>query len=1254
MSNAKRNMDIITRLLWCLGLVITFSGVWATRKCSRDNLDIFIVLDGSKSIQEINFARLRNFLSDIVGEFKIGEFESRVGLMQFSNKFRTVIEFDFGKHMTTKDVQDNIHKLVHQYGNQTYAGDALRLVNKHVFPGNTSSSGRPDSEKILLLVTDGQPHDQDLALNEAYELKKKGVHLITVGAGTEKWISKLKLFLNRLGSKPTHNQNGDFRYLSRLTHQLVKDICGSKARQPAPPHKCFQEKNDILILMDGSKSMTKRNFLKARSFLQDFLSRVDIGPSRTHVGVIQYSESHKSSIEVALDQYGTVEDLMAAVAKIMYQGGKEGDLFNALRQADLLVFTSGHGDRVSAPDTIIIFTNGNYNNEGVPEMIRRLRQKKIRILSVGVGNGGKIYNQDKIDALAIGTGDVYDLKGLKGSVFIDDVTPTTCKMTTCTSAAPECSPENQDIIFLVDGSAKIDARYFRLAQRFIKRLINKMTVGKNTTHVGVMQYGSTGRVIHSSRLATENLRSQVSEQISKMVYMRETGRDSNLAYALSVASDTLLNPQIKDREGVTKTIVLITDGDISEFSEVNAVAQTVRNRGIRIIALSNGINSKYETFVASLRLIASGPKEYYRLDNSQFNEVLKELQKTVCISEPLIPDTCFSQRRRVFFALDSSSGRGRKKFKEVKSFVENLVKKLQIGLSDGLVGFMQYDDLTTARGRVVFRRNETVSKTLWRIQNMEYRKGQRSYLGNALRIINNEVFRNGADRHEGYKDLLVIIAHKEIIDAQVAFDEAEKLKDKGVEIISIATGNRKTIERVKSQLQVISTTSTNTHSADYTSLWASLEDVLVNVCGLGQCTSFMAKSCTPKKQDIAFLIDSSRSIGAVNYRRLQRFTRRLASRLDLEEGRTHLGVMQVGGRKESRFQFNMGEFPDRSDVLYMIKDMTYIDSKYTYMGEGLKRIREEVFNNRGRDRPEIPNTLVIFADGHSHDADDMLRESELLKANGVTILAVGYGQNASLERYGKKNLIRMATNHRDVFSIDFQNNDLKLEEKIEVIAKHLVKVDCPRGAHPPVHCTQGSVDLFLLVDGSRSITAENFKFVRKFLRKLTAEFDISENAAHVGLLQFSDQKSMSYEFALNEMNSNRQVRKAIKHMKYQAGSRTETGDALRIVNKFIFNHRNGDRPDVADVLIIFTDGEAHDFEVAKKHAQEMKKRNIRIITIAAGPDAKNPKAALVKQMEALASDPLNVYTVDFSELNDIVDRLIDIDCSIVPAGKKLR
>ena len=90
----------------------------------------------------------------------------------------------------------------------------------------------------------------------------------------------------------------------------------------------------------------------------------------------------------------------------------------------------------------------------------------------------------------------------------------------------------------MDGSVNIGSASFREGQKFIKRLVQKMTIGTNTTHVGVMQYGSAGRVSHVSRLTKDNLRSLVMEQISRMVYMDER-RDSDLAYALSIASDTV-------------------------------------------------------------------------------------------------------------------------------------------------------------------------------------------------------------------------------------------------------------------------------------------------------------------------------------------------------------------------------------------------------------------------------------------------------------------------------------------------------------------------------------------------------------------------------------------------------------------------------------------------------------------------------------------------------------------------------------------
>lgn len=106
-------------------------------------------------------------------------------------------------------------------------------------------------------------------------------------------------------------------------------------------------------------------------------------------------------------------------------------------------------------------------------------------------------------------------------------------------AAPICHPENQDILFLVDGSSRIGRTEFIAGQRFIKRLVEKMTIGKNTTHIGIMQFGSAGRVEHATRLGSDNVRSTVSNDVSKMVYMNER-YDSDLGYALSIASDMVM------------------------------------------------------------------------------------------------------------------------------------------------------------------------------------------------------------------------------------------------------------------------------------------------------------------------------------------------------------------------------------------------------------------------------------------------------------------------------------------------------------------------------------------------------------------------------------------------------------------------------------------------------------------------------------------------------------------------------------------
>ena len=97
------------------------------------------------------------------------------------------------------------------------------------------------------------------------------------------------------------------------------------------------------------------------------------------------------------------------------------------------------------------------------------------------------------------------------------------------------------------------------------------------------------------------------------------------------------------------------------------------------------------------------------------------------------------------------------------------------------------------------------------------------------------MFIDSSNNHLSYKDVLIILTHSPISDSQLVFDESEKLKNKGVEIISIATGSKKKVETVKRQLQVISTSPTHVHSADYSKLWDVVDEVLVSMCGLGKC-----------------------------------------------------------------------------------------------------------------------------------------------------------------------------------------------------------------------------------------------------------------------------------------------------------------------------------------------------------------------------------------------------------------------------------
>jgi hypothetical protein len=106
----------------------------------------------------------------------------------------------------------------------------------------------------------------------------------------------------------------------------------------------------------------------------------------------------------------------------------------------------------------------------------------------------------------------------------------------------------------------------------------------------------------------------------------------------------------------------------------------------------------------------------------------------------------------------------------------------------------------------------------------------------------------------------------------------------------------------------------------------------------------------------------------------------------------------------------------------------------------------------------------------------------------------------------------------------------------------------------PIQCSPESLDLFVVIDGSRSVGYENFGKVKNFLKKLAAEFAIGKNHAHFGVMQYGDKRKTRIEFNLDEHLNNRHITKAIEKMEFLDSGRTDTGHALSVVNNEVCHY----------------------------------------------------------------------------------------------------
>lgn len=145
------------------------------------------------------------------------------------------------------------------------------------------------------------------------------------------------------------------------------------------------EQADIALVIDSSGSIQEagNNWARMKTFLQELVSRLDIGPTRVRVGAVKFSGD--AYVEFFLNTYSRKSDIKTALGDMTFLGTKTYTGLG-LRYMRNEIFQRNNGDREGVPNIAIVVTDGRSNmNEHETKLEADLaKESGIRIIAVGI------------------------------------------------------------------------------------------------------------------------------------------------------------------------------------------------------------------------------------------------------------------------------------------------------------------------------------------------------------------------------------------------------------------------------------------------------------------------------------------------------------------------------------------------------------------------------------------------------------------------------------------------------------------------------------------------------------------------------------------------------------------------------------------------------------------------------------------------------------------------------------------------------
>nr|KAF6422987.1 matrilin 4 [Rousettus aegyptiacus] len=149
-------------------------------------------------------------------------------------------------------------------------------------------------------------------------------------------------------------------------------------------NRCREGHVDLVLLVDGSKSVRPQNFELVKRFVNQIVDFLDVSPEGTRVGLVQFSSRVRT--EFPLGRYGTAAEVKQAVLEVEYM--ERGTMTGlALRHMVEHSFSEAQGARprvLNVPRVGLVFTDGR-SQDDISVWATRAKEEGIVMYAVGVG-----------------------------------------------------------------------------------------------------------------------------------------------------------------------------------------------------------------------------------------------------------------------------------------------------------------------------------------------------------------------------------------------------------------------------------------------------------------------------------------------------------------------------------------------------------------------------------------------------------------------------------------------------------------------------------------------------------------------------------------------------------------------------------------------------------------------------------------------------------------------------------------------------